>query len=210
MLPSAAAVLRERDLKGYQEEFREVDAEFKALGVMQDRANLLEGAHAARRDDPSRKTNTELLEGALSRQQETTNKLRVRGDCCYPCSRVAPPISPLPPQEALGTVAATQETARFTAATLEEDREKLKRIDKGLDEVDSELEISRKLITRFVKRLYTDKVGAGPSQTDEEHGVWLPRLSSLNTGDHRLRDASRPRRRRHHCLLDTQPRADGP
>jgi hypothetical protein len=32
-------------------------------------------------------------------------------------------------------VAATQETGRYTAAQLEEDREKLKRIDAGLDNV---------------------------------------------------------------------------
>ena len=82
MLPTASSVLRERTLKEYQEEFREVDAEFKALGVMQDRANLLEGATAARRDNTARKTNSELLEGALSKQADTTEKLRVRLDYC--------------------------------------------------------------------------------------------------------------------------------
>ena len=82
MLPASASVLKERRLKDYQEEFREIDAEFKALGIMQDRANLLEGAAAARRDDPSRKTNTDLLTSARDTSVDTTNKLRVRGRLC--------------------------------------------------------------------------------------------------------------------------------
>lgn len=137
LLASAAAVLKERALADLQAQYREVDAEFKALGIMADRANLLDGAPAARGGfNPGRATNTELLDKALDTQQTTTAKLK----------------------EALTTVEATKETGRFTAAQLEEDREKLKRIDAGLDEVESELAISAKLITRFVKRLYTDKV----------------------------------------------------
>jgi hypothetical protein len=62
-------------------------------------------------------------------------------------------------RDALTQLEQTKETGRSTAATLEQDREKIKRIDQGLDEVDSELELSKKLILRFVKRIYTDKVG---------------------------------------------------
>ena len=51
------------------------------------------------------------------------------------------------------TVEATKEQGKYTAATLEQDREKLKRIDQGLDEVQGELELSRVLMTRFLKRL---------------------------------------------------------
>ena len=97
MLPTSAAVLKEKILKDYQEDFREIDAEFKALGVMQDRANLLEGAVAARRDNPAKRTNTELLEGALSTQQSTTGKLRVRRRGVrarilpFDCHRATPP-----------------------------------------------------------------------------------------------------------------------
>ena len=40
----------------------------------------------------------------------------------------------------------------------EADREKIKRIDSGLDEVQSELQLSAVYITRFVKRLATDKI----------------------------------------------------
>ena len=95
------------------------------------------GATAGRRgEDGGRPTNDTLLSGALAKQEDTTVKLR----------------------DALTQVEQTRETGRYTAAKLEEGREKIRRIDAGLDEVESELEISRKLITRFVKRIYTDRV----------------------------------------------------
>jgi hypothetical protein len=58
----------------------------------------------------------------------------------------------------LATVEATKEQGKFTAAQLEQDREKMKRIDSGLDNVQSEMELSQVLITRFVKRVASDKV----------------------------------------------------
>jgi hypothetical protein len=120
-----------------QEEFREVDGEFKALGVVVEKDSLLEGRK--KKDDgfdPSRANNDELLNSALGTQKDTTSKLK----------------------SGLATLEATKEQAKYTAAQLEQGREKLKRIDQGLDEVQSELELSRVLLTRFIKRIYTDRI----------------------------------------------------
>jgi Sec20 len=108
---------------------------FPCSGVLAERNALLEGATAERIADGPRKNNDDLLKAAANTHANTTEKLK----------------------SGLAVLEATREQGRFTAAQLEEDREKIKRIDQGLDEVESELEISRKLITRFVKRVYTDK-----------------------------------------------------
>lgn len=86
--------------------------------------------------DPRRATNDELLDRALDTEKNTLSKLK----------------------QGLATVEQTKEQGRLTAAQLEQDREKLKRIDAGLDEVQSEAQLSQVLITRFAKRLATDKV----------------------------------------------------
>ena len=52
------------------------------------------------------------------------------------------------------------ETAVEITDVLAHDHEVLDGIDKGLDEIESELSASRKLITVLVKRLYTDKVSS--------------------------------------------------
>lgn len=122
-----------------QEEYREVDAEFKALGVVVEKDTLMDGRsgqRGGREFDPTRAKNEDLLNSALSTQKDTTSKLK----------------------SGLATLEATKEQAKYTAAQLAEGQEKLKRIDQGLDEVQSELELSRVLMTRFVKRLYTDRV----------------------------------------------------
>jgi len=86
--------------------------------------------------DPTRAKNDDLLDKAKSTQEETLMKLK----------------------SGLATVEATKEQGKFTAAQLEQDREKMKRIDSGLDNVQSEMELSQVLITRFVKRVASDKV----------------------------------------------------
>lgn len=138
LLPENVAILKERELKDLQDEYREIDTEFKALGVMVERNELMSGAAEPKGGafDVSRATNDELLGKATDVQASTTQKLK----------------------DGLATLEATKEQAKFTAAQLEADREKMQRISKGLDEVDSELELSRKLLTRFIKRIYTDKV----------------------------------------------------
>jgi hypothetical protein len=86
--------------------------------------------------DPTRAKNDDLLDKAKNTQEDTLMKLK----------------------SGLATVEATKEQGKFTAAQLEQDREKMKRIDSGLDNVQSEMELSQVLITRFVKRVASDKV----------------------------------------------------
>ena len=90
---------------------------------MNDKESLFEGAEkrkAARGGegfDPSRAKNDDLLDKAKTVQQSNLDKLK----------------------SGLGIVESTKEQAKYTAAQLEQDREKLKRIDSGLDEVQGEL-----------------------------------------------------------------------
>jgi hypothetical protein len=127
-------------LKDIQEEYREVDAEFRALGVMVEKDALMDGrpnqANRNNEFDPTRAKNDDLLDKAKNTQEDTLMKLK----------------------SGLATVEATKEQGKFTAAQLEQDREKMKRIDSGLDNVQSEMELSQVLITRFVKRVASDKV----------------------------------------------------
>ena len=118
-----------------------MDADFKALGVVVEKDALMEGASksalAGREGfDPTRAKNDELLDKASGIQQDNLSKLKA----------------------GLATVEATKEQGKFTAAQLEQDREKMKRIDSGLDNVQSEMELSQVLLTRFVKRIATDKI----------------------------------------------------
>ena len=121
MLKGGLDVLKERELKDLQEEYREVDSDFKALGVVVEKDALMEGAskQLAGRDgfDPTRAKNDELLDKASGIQQDNLSKLKA----------------------GLATVEATREQGKFTAAQLEQDREKMKRIDSGLDNVQSEM-----------------------------------------------------------------------
>jgi hypothetical protein len=197
-----------------------------------------------REAENSRPTNDSLLGGALSTQQATTSKLK----------------------DALTQLEQTKDTGRFTAATLEQDREKIKRIDQvrgdagsgearrgrgisswacsvvvfcrtlvmpstphlsrptaaacarmqGLDEVESELEISRKLITRFMKRIYTDRVrnpetwtvGCLPAAASHTRTAAAHARHRPSAGHHRLHDAGGAWARGHHRLRDAQPRPE--
>lgn len=85
-----------------------MDGEFKALGLMAERNTLMDGAaERAHARNNARLNNDELLDGALSTQQTTTTKLK----------------------DALTQMEQTKQTGMYTAATLEQDREKIKRID---------------------------------------------------------------------------------
>jgi hypothetical protein len=63
--------------------------------------------------------------------------------------------------DSIKTVQDTIKVGSDTAENLADDREKMMRISKDLDETESELQIAGKLITRNVKRLYTDKIIIG-------------------------------------------------
>lgn len=97
------AIVKEKELKDLQEEFREIDSEFKELGVLAEREELFEGAKRGGGNDPSKMNNDQLLGAALDIQKQNKDKLK----------------------EGLQTVIATKETAMHTAATLEQDREKI-------------------------------------------------------------------------------------
>ncbi|RYG47638.1 hypothetical protein EON67_08395 [archaeon] len=72
--------LKERELRELQEAYRDINNEFKELGIMVDRDELLEGAAARRTgaEDPGSMTNKELLGEAHRIQQDNTAKLQVR------------------------------------------------------------------------------------------------------------------------------------
>lgn len=108
------------------------------MGLMADKDALFENAPARKGDkfDPSKAKNKDLLDKAKTKQLENKQKL----------------------EEAARMVADTQEVARTTAAELDASREKMAKIDSGLDEVQGELQLSRVYVTRIVKRLATDKV----------------------------------------------------
>ena len=131
-------LLKEKELKELQEEFREVDNEFKGMGLMADKEQLFEGA-AKRADsgfDPTRAKNADLLSKAKSKEEESLAKLR----------------------ETLVVADATREQGKHIAVQLATDVEKINRINSGLDDVQGELELSRVYITRILKRLATDKI----------------------------------------------------
>lgn len=103
---------------------------------MADRDELFGDRPGAKPDDLTGATNTTLLAKAADKHSEMKDQL----------------------VGALRVVEDTKGTAAHIAGVLEGDREKMFRITQGLDEVESELTISGKLITNFAKRLYTDKV----------------------------------------------------
>ena len=99
-------VVKEMELKELQDDFREVDAEFKELGVTADRDELFGNKGrglAGDENDPSKMNNTQLLGKALDVQKANKEKLK----------------------EGLQTVIDTKTTAMETAAILEQDREKI-------------------------------------------------------------------------------------
>lgn len=105
---------------------------------MADRDALFEGTgnRVREKEDPSMMKNDDLLNRAKDIEKENLEKLK----------------------GGLLTIESSKEQAKYTAAQLEQDREKMGRIREGLDEVESELDLSKLLITRFVKRMATDKI----------------------------------------------------
>ena len=139
-LKNGLDVIKESELKDLQEEFRGIDMEFKAMGLMADKEQLFEGA--AKRAggeggfDPTRAKNVELISKAKAKEEENLSKLK----------------------EVLVVADATKEQGKHMAATLAQDVEKIERIRSGLDDVTGELALSRLYITRILKRLATDKI----------------------------------------------------
>lgn len=132
-------LIKERDLKELQEEFREIDNEFKGMGLMADKETLFDGAAKRAGEgafDPTRARNVELISKAKAKEEENLGKLK----------------------EVLVVADAVKEQGKHMAATLAQDVEKIERIRSGLDDVTGELALSRLYITRILKRLATDKI----------------------------------------------------
>lgn len=85
---------------------------------------------------PNQSKNENLLNKADTTAKHTTQQLR----------------------EGLHDVNQAQATAEEVAVTLHKDRETIQKISQNVDEIESDLQISQKLLTRFIKRLYTDKI----------------------------------------------------
>jgi hypothetical protein len=128
-------ILKERDLKELQEEFREIDQEFRDMGVMADRDELFDGARP-REDDPARMNNKQLLSKALEIQTDTHAQLKVRSrvieeeKAVWLSEASLTRALDLPPdrlhlQDGLKTLTDTVETAKTTAAVLAADQEKI-------------------------------------------------------------------------------------
>lgn len=133
------------ELGDYQTRFREMDAEFKTYreeasseSHHDQRSSLFSGARQRPADgfDARYAGNDELLDRATDTHKDTTKQLR----------------------NALGELVQADEVADATLVTLEEDRKRLEKVDHRMDEIQGDLALSNQLITRFVKRLYTDKI----------------------------------------------------
>jgi hypothetical protein len=81
-----------------------------------------------------RTTNAALVDAALATQRDSTAQLR----------------------DGLRVVHSTAERGAATAAALRHNGERVAAADAALDRVDGELGVARHLVTRFVKRVYTD------------------------------------------------------
>ena len=139
-LKNGLDVIKESELKDLQEEFRGIDMEFKAMGLMADKDQLFDGPKSrsggGSEFDPKTAKNSEVLSRAKSKEMENLDKLK----------------------EANVMVHATKEQGVHIAAQLKQDVEKIDRISAGLDDVTGELALSKIYITRVIKRMATDKV----------------------------------------------------
>ena len=133
-------VLKKDELKELQEEFRGIDQEFKALGLMADKDQLFEGPRAKQGGgdtfDPKMGKNAEVLSRTKKKEIENLEKLK----------------------DASVAVNTIKDQGTSIAAQLKQDVEKIERISSGLDEVTGELALSKIYLTRVIKRLATDKV----------------------------------------------------
>lgn len=124
-------------LKKQDKKFKTLNREFKELDDTATREDLLKGgARADNRIDTRNATNSELLEGALDEQGRTAAAL----------------------QRTLQTVAATEEVGIATAQELVKQGQQIGRIQEKVVEMDQNLNRADKLISRFMRRMYTDKI----------------------------------------------------
>lgn len=132
-------------LKDLRRQLRLLDDEFKALveqisgdSADADREELLAGGtiREGAPVDPKRDGNDTLLAAAKRGARTTTQTL----------------------QDGLASLRQAEETGRAAAETLVQDNDRLHRANEHVDVVQSEAHLANKIITRFAKRMYTDKL----------------------------------------------------
>ncbi len=138
LLPECEHSAHTTALQDLQSRYRECVDDSKVILDKYDRSQLIKSGAGTGIELPDKhtKTNTDILEDANQINVKTTQQLVI----------------------ALQTVHTAIGVGVETAATLDENRSKIEAINKGLDEVESELTMSKRLIVNVVKRLYTDKV----------------------------------------------------
>jgi DNA repair exonuclease SbcCD ATPase subunit len=137
-LTGAKKVNKELEFKQFTNEYKRLNQEFKALGVQAQRSELMEGAGAGLGADfdPRTGTNSQVLSEAARITDRATEQLR----------------------GAARQVEESKQIGKAITETLEADREKITKTRKNLERMNEEMDTANKLLTRFIKKLYTDKI----------------------------------------------------
>jgi novel plant SNARE len=138
-LPAAAQERLEERFRALQNKYRTVREDYQALGLAETTArdDLMDGgAGAGSGLDVDRATNTELLDAAHAQEEDNTSKL----------------------DEALTEISNAVELGAAAAGKLSDQGKVLEKTKTELVEIQSELEISKRLISTFTRRLFTDKI----------------------------------------------------
>jgi len=153
----------EQILSHLQAEFRQCDAEFKNLNIASQRQSSIlitpsiSTPNISVGNTKQNNYTTTNNNNNISIKKEITNKPLNNNDLLDSTLNTHTKTHETL-KDALVTVAETKVIGTETVIKLEEDREKLSRIDHQLNTVQSELDISRLLLIRIFKRLYTDRV----------------------------------------------------
>jgi hypothetical protein len=99
-------------------------------------SSLLFELHEKEIGESKLKTNDELLTDAQATSKKTTQQLK----------------------EGLSKLNECEQIGTESMITIKIDNEKLKKINETVDHIDTDLQISQKLLNRFLKRIYTDKL----------------------------------------------------
>lgn len=153
---------KEQTLSRIQAEFRECDADFKNLSIASQRqSSILIGSHPLSFDSTT--TDSKAVPGPSNNHLTIERKLHTDGKKVSNNDLLNSTLNTHTKthdtlKEALVTVVQTKVIGTDTVVKLQEDHEKLDRIDNHLNGVQSELDVSRMLLIRIFKRLYTDRV----------------------------------------------------
>jgi hypothetical protein len=122
--------------KSERKTYRMISSEFRVLSNEEARAKLFSGADNKESEPKKLKTNDEYLSSAKNTASNTTKILK----------------------NSLQELEQANEIGAHALSIIQADGEKLKNVNNGLDSIQSDGKIAMKLITRSLKRLYTDKL----------------------------------------------------